>query len=378
MGDIALVPKRNVLESAHRVTAQQSCQPAQIFREDRVSLVRHRRGSFLPLGEGFLHLSHLGALQVSNLGRELLDRRAQNRQGCEKLGMPVSLDDLVGGRSGREAEPPAHVLFHIRWKVSERPDRYGDFAHRHRFLGSQQARLVALKLVVPDCQFVSEGDRLRMHAMAAPDHQRPFVLERAISNRLHHPIDTLEQQIGGIPKRRSNAVSSTSEDVIPTWSQRAAGPIRSSRKVRNAITSCFVVRSISSIRATSCSVKSPAFSRHWASASSVARPNFTIASSANSSISRQRRSRASGDQSDAISGREYRLIIHSSRLSQIRRYPARYSTTPLLLSAGLGKSGQPPAAQSGLRDELSPEQSRGLRESPVPRPGNRHRSYPAS
>src|SRR5260370_40063852 len=106
MGNIALVPKRNVLESADRITAQQSRQPTQIFREDGVSLVRHCRGSFLSRGEGLLHLSHFGALQVSNLGCELLNRRAQNRQRCEKLSMPVSLDDLVGGRSGREAEAP--------------------------------------------------------------------------------------------------------------------------------------------------------------------------------------------------------------------------------------------------------------------------------
>jgi len=99
-----------------------------------------------------------------------------------------------------------------------------------------------------------------------------------------------------------SAVSSTSDDVIPRCSHRAAGPMRCSMKVRKAITSCLVVRSISSIRATSWAVKSPARAWHSASASAGARPASTIPSSAASSTSRHRRRRASGAHSAAIWG----------------------------------------------------------------------------
>ena len=44
-------------------------------------------------------------------------------------------------------------------------------------------------------------------------------------------------------------VSSTSELVSPRWTNRASGPMNSARWVRNAITSCLVTFSISSIRA---------------------------------------------------------------------------------------------------------------------------------
>jgi hypothetical protein len=44
------------------------------------------------------------------------------------------------------------------------------------------------------------------------------------------------------------AVSSTSEDVMPAWMYRASEPTCSATSVRNAITSCWTVPSISSIR----------------------------------------------------------------------------------------------------------------------------------
>ena len=54
----------------------------------------------------------------------------------------------------------------------------------------------------------------------------------------------------------ASVVSRTSEDVMPLCRWRAAAPPRSSTKVRKAITSCFTVFSISSMRATSPGVNS--------------------------------------------------------------------------------------------------------------------------
>jgi len=75
----------------------------------------------------------------------------------------------------------------------------------------------------------------------------------------------------------ASEVSRTSDDVIPKCRCRAAGPMRSSRKVRKAITSCRVVFSISSIRAASAAVKLPPFFAHSSIASAGTRPACAIA-----------------------------------------------------------------------------------------------------
>ena len=72
------------------------------------------------------------------------------------------------------------------------------------------------------------------------------------------------------------AVSTTSDEVSPKWSHRADGPTFSATAVVNAMTSCWVVASISSIRATS----NPPRSRMSAAASSGIRPAAAIDSAA--------------------------------------------------------------------------------------------------
>ena len=79
------------------------------------------------------------------------------------------------------------------------------------------------------------------------------------------------------------AVSMTSEEVSPKCSQRAAGPTRSATAVVNAITSCCVVCSISSIRAMS----NDAFARSSRAASPGMIPASAIASAAASSTASQ-------------------------------------------------------------------------------------------
>ena len=68
----------------------------------------------------------------------------------------------------------------------------------------------------------------------------------------------------------------TSDDVMPKCSQRADGPTCSATAVVNAITSCWVTASISSMRAT---VKAP-FSRMSRAASGGAMPALAMASTA--------------------------------------------------------------------------------------------------
>ena len=81
----------------------------------------------------------------------------------------------------------------------------------------------------------------------------------------------------------ASEVSSTSEEVIPKCKCRAAGPMRSSKKVRNAITSWRVVFSISSMRAASAALNVPAFAAHSSIASRGTRPACAMARPAASS-----------------------------------------------------------------------------------------------
>ena len=81
----------------------------------------------------------------------------------------------------------------------------------------------------------------------------------------------------------ASAVSTTSEDVRPKCSQRAAGPTRSATAVVNAMTSCCVVCSISSMRAMS----KLAFSRSSRAASAGTMPASAMVSVAASSTASQ-------------------------------------------------------------------------------------------
>ena len=69
---------------------------------------------FWPVRERLLDLAHLGAREVADLGREPVERRGDERERREQLGVPVALDDLrrdaapARGRAARtrSARPP--------------------------------------------------------------------------------------------------------------------------------------------------------------------------------------------------------------------------------------------------------------------------------
>ncbi len=98
-------------------------------------------------------------------------------------------------------------------------------------------------------------------------------------------------------------VSSTSDEVMPWWTKRESGPMNSPRWVRKAITSCFVTRSISSMRSTS-KVTLPALSQMFFALSFGMTPISASASQACASISNQILNRVCGSQMETISGRE--------------------------------------------------------------------------
>ena len=90
---------------------------------------------------------------------------------------------------------------------------------------------------------------------------------------------------------------------MPWWTKRASGPTISARCVRNAITSCFVSRSMASIRPTSNTASRP-LAQMVSAADFGMTPSAANASQACASISNQMRNRVSGAQMATMAGRE--------------------------------------------------------------------------
>ena len=73
VGDVPLMPQRDIFERRPRIAAHHAREAGKIFGQDRIALVRHRRAALLAGREIFFRLEHFGALQVPDLGRESLD-----------------------------------------------------------------------------------------------------------------------------------------------------------------------------------------------------------------------------------------------------------------------------------------------------------------
>jgi hypothetical protein len=75
VGDVALVPQRDVLQAGARVAAQQAGEPRYLLGPDGIALVGHRAGSLLTGRERLTDLRQLGAGEVADLGRQPLQAR---------------------------------------------------------------------------------------------------------------------------------------------------------------------------------------------------------------------------------------------------------------------------------------------------------------
>ena len=111
--------------------ADDAREPADPLGDDRVALVRHRRRALLALAERLLHLGDLGAREVADLERERVERRGDDRERGEQLGVAVALEDLRRGRRGLEPEPLAGDPLQLGIGGRVRADGAGELADAH-------------------------------------------------------------------------------------------------------------------------------------------------------------------------------------------------------------------------------------------------------
>lgn len=71
--DVALVPEGYVLERGLGVSAHDAGEAGDLLAGDGIALVWHRAGTFLFLREELLGLADLGALQMADLGGDLVE-----------------------------------------------------------------------------------------------------------------------------------------------------------------------------------------------------------------------------------------------------------------------------------------------------------------
>src|SRR6266511_5495063 len=194
MGDIALVPERDVLEPHDGCCAHHACEPADPLGDDRIPLVRHRRGTLLALAERLLDLAQLRAREVADLERELVERRRADRERGEQLRVPVALDDLRRRRRGLEAETLARDALDLRVDRGVLADGSRELANAHPLERACDAPTCAVELERPDGKLQAEGRRLRVDAVCAADGQRQLVFFCARDDGREYTLEPFEQQ----------------------------------------------------------------------------------------------------------------------------------------------------------------------------------------
>ena len=182
-----------------RNRAHDTREPADALGDDRISLVRHRRGALLAACERLLNLAHLGAGQMANLGREALEGRGAEGEGGQELRVSVAWDDLRRGGLRDESETLAGDSLDVRVTARVRPDGAGELPDAHAFERPGNPLPVTVDLESPAGELRPEGDRLRMHAVRAADHDRVAVLLGSPHDDLQSALDSVKDELSGPP-----------------------------------------------------------------------------------------------------------------------------------------------------------------------------------
>ena len=174
--------------------ADDAREPADPLGDDRVALVRHRRRALLAAAERLLDLAHLRAREMPDLEREPLERRREQRERVQHLGVPVALEDLRRARRRLEPEPLAGDPLDLRIGRRVGADGAGELADAHPLERARDAGAVALERERPAGELEPERRRLGVDAVRAPDRERVAVLLGAGDDGGERALDPFEHE----------------------------------------------------------------------------------------------------------------------------------------------------------------------------------------
>ena len=209
-------------------------EPADALGDDRVALVRHRRGALLAAAERLLDLAHLRAREVADLEREPLERGGDQRQRVEQLGVAVALEDLRRARRRLEAEPLAGDPLDLRVGGRVRADGARELADAHPFERARDACALPLELERPAGELQPERRRLGVDPVGATDRDRLALLLRSGDDggqRRSMPSSTSSPASRSAVRERCRARPTTSGRSGPSGPPRRAPP-RPRRRTR--------------------------------------------------------------------------------------------------------------------------------------------------
>ena len=88
------MPEGHILQRRLCVPAHHARQTADLLSGNGIALVWHGRRSLLLFAEEFFRLAYLGALQMADLGSNLIQCGSDYGQRSDVVGMTIALDDL--------------------------------------------------------------------------------------------------------------------------------------------------------------------------------------------------------------------------------------------------------------------------------------------
>ena len=195
MRNVAFVPQRDVFQRRGHRAAHHAGKAGQVFGQDRIALVRHRRGALLAGRKVFFGFQHFGALQVTHLDCQPLDRAGDDAQCGKEHRVAVARDHLGRYRFDRQTQLFGNVFFDCRIDIGERAHRSRDRASGDFGARRDQPRTVAGEFGIGLGQFLAERGRFGMDTVAATDGGGVLVFQRAALECGQQCIDVGNQQV---------------------------------------------------------------------------------------------------------------------------------------------------------------------------------------
>ena len=216
MGDVALVPQRDILQSGLQVGAHHAGEPADRLGGDRVALVGHRRRALLPRLEPLAHLGHLGALEVAELDGDELARRASRREHAQSNSAWRSRAITCVAGTGAQPERVADVALDGRIDVRVRADGAATACRRATVSRAARSRARSRS----SCSAHSATLAPNVVGSAWMPWVRPIMTvsrwrRASVDDRGDQLVDAVEQEVGGVAHRPAQRRVDDVDDVSP-------------------------------------------------------------------------------------------------------------------------------------------------------------------